>query len=289
MNTKTLALLLAIATSAGLHAQTPGNPVVTIQQSPAVAHPLEVVTLSVAVTGAPAGTTFTYQWKLGGVVLPGATLPVYTMPECLSRDLGTYECEIVATKGTNTRTLSGSITCQCGYPETVTVTATTEAITVIGTAGDDDVEIGRLGNQLHITVVAAGKNSSQEYRIDTFTCCGYIPRRVTVDLGDGQDSLKVDVAAGFSVVASGDFLGGGQPGDVAIMKDLSGFPNPQVEGFEVVASGGTISGHLAMASGSLPAGSAWNPDHLTPLSRAPITFSLTGGTQVPWTARFVTQ
>ncbi len=288
MNTKTLALLLVIATSAGLHAQTSGNPVVAIQQSPVIAHPLEVVTFSATVTGAPVGTTFTYQWKHGGLVLPGATLAVFTIPECLSRDLGTYECAIVATKGTNTRTLSGSITCQCEYPQTVTVTVTTEAITVIGTAGDDDVEIGRLGNQLHITVVAAGNNTSQDYRIDTFTCCGYIPRRVKVDLGDGKDSLKVDVAAGFSVVASGEFLGGGQPGDVAIMKDLSGFPNPQVEGFEVVASGGTITGRLAMASGSLPAGSTWNPDNLTPLCRAPITFSLAGGTQSPWTARFVT-
>ena len=288
MTTKTHALLLAFAASAVLQAQTPDNPVVTIQQSPAMAHPLVVVTLSAAVTGAPVGTTFTYQWKHGIQVLAGATLPVYTIAECLSRDLGTYECEIVATKGTNTRTLSGSTTCQCTYPETVTVTVTAEAITIIGTAGDDDVEIGRLGNQLHITVVAAGNNTSQDYRIDTFTCCGYIPRRVIADLGDGQDSLKVDVAAGFSVVASGEFLGGGQAGDVAIMKDLSGFPNPQVEGFEVVASGGAISGRLAMASGSLPAGSAWNPDQLTPLCRAPITFSLAGGTQVAWTARFVT-
>ena len=159
MNTKTLALLLVIATSAGLHAQTSGNPVVAIQQSPVIAHPLEVVTFSATVTGAPVGTTFTYQWKHGGLVLPGATLAVFTIPECLSRDLGTYECAIVATKGTNTRTLSGSITCQCEYPQTVTVTVTTEAITVIGTAGDDDVEIGRLGNQLHITVVAAGNNT----------------------------------------------------------------------------------------------------------------------------------
>ncbi|MEI7909727.1 MAG: LamG domain-containing protein [Verrucomicrobiota bacterium] len=288
MNTKTLALLLAIASSAGLHAQTPGNPVVTIQQSPAMAHPLDEVTLSAAVTGAPTGTTFTYQWKLGIQPIAGATAATYKILRCLSRDLGTYECEIVATKGTNTRSLSGFINCQCEYPETVTVTVTPEAVTVIGTAGDDDVEIARLGNQLHITVVAAGKNSSQDYRIDTFTCCGYIPRRVIADLGDGTDSLKVDAAAGYSVVASGEFLGGGQPGDIAIMKDLSGFPNPQVEGFEVVASGGTISGHLAMASGSLPAGSAWNPDNLTPLARAPIIFSLAGGTQSPWTARFVT-
>ena len=288
MNTKTLAILLAIATSAGLHAQTPGNPVVNIQQTPAIAHPLDVVTLSANVTGAPADTTFTYQWKHGTRTLDGATSSTYTIPSCLSRNLGTYECAIVATKGTNTHNISGFIVCECEYPSTVTVAETTETVTIIGTAGDDDVEIGRLGNQLHITVVAAGHNSSQDYRIDTFTCCGYIPKRVVADLGDGLDSLKVDVAAGFSVVASGEFFGGGQPGDIAIMKDLSGFPNPQVEGFEVLESGGTITGHLAMASGSLPAGSPWNPDNLTPLSRAPITFSLAGGTQSPWTARFVT-
>lgn len=288
MKQKTITLLLALAASSALHAQTPGIPVVTIQQNPAVAQPLDTVTFTTTVTGAPIGTTFTYQWKLRGVALPGATLPTYTIPQCLSRDMGTYECEIVATKGTNTHNLSGSIDGDWEYPGTPVLNPTADEIAVIGTDGDDDVEITRLDNQLKITVMAAGKIPSQEYRIDTFTCCGVIPRRVIVDLGDGLDFLECDVAAGASVVASAVLLGGGQPGDTALMKDLSGFPSPQVEGFEVVATGGAITGHLAMPTGTIPAGSVANPDNLTPLARALITFSLEGGTQSPWSARLVT-
>ncbi len=283
MKTKSL-LLLALTAAAKLHAQGV-PPVVTLQQSPIVAHPLQAVILNASVTGAPAGTAFTYKWKRGGLALPGATLPNHVIPRILSRDLGTYECEIVATHGQTVRTLTASIECTCDYPETVTIVETTTDVSVIGTDGDDDVEITRLGHQVKVAVTAAGNNPSSEYRIDTFTCCGVGSGRITVDLGDGMDFLECDVATGVSIVASAELLGGGQPGDVAIMTDLSGFPNPQVEGFETVSTGSAITGHLA--SSAMPAGQSVNPDHLTPLTRAAITFSIEGGTQSPWTARFV--
>ena len=75
MRTPSLPLLFALSVCAAYRVQAQGPAAtVVIQQTPAMAHPLDDVTLSAAVQGAPAGTTFTYQWKHRGLAIPGATL-----------------------------------------------------------------------------------------------------------------------------------------------------------------------------------------------------------------------
>lgn len=284
MRTPSLPLLFALSVCAAYRVQAQGPAAtVVIQQTPAVAHPLDDVTLSAAVQGAPAGTTFTYQWKHRGLAIPGATLSSHLIPRILSRDLGTYECDIVATKGTNTAHLTGAADCDCDYPDIVTVVESAGEITIIGTDGDDDVALGRLPGQLKVTVTPSG-GGQQDYRIDTFTCCGVIPRRVTLDLGDGLDFLECDLPLVDGMPSDADLLGGGQPGDAVILEDMASFPNPVVVGFETVATGGAITGRVALNDG--PAGTMLT-DNLTPRSHVAVTFALDGGTQSPWSARFV--
>ena len=52
----------------------------------------ETISLSAVPVGGSGA--FTYQWKLNGVAIPGATSPTYTKPNCSLADAGNYPCVI---------------------------------------------------------------------------------------------------------------------------------------------------------------------------------------------------
>ena len=52
----------------------------------------ETISLSAVPVGGSGA--FTYQWKLNGVAIPGATSPTYTKPNCSLADAGNYTCVI---------------------------------------------------------------------------------------------------------------------------------------------------------------------------------------------------
>lgn len=276
--------LLLFSLVSQLSAQ-PASPVLTLTQIPAVAHPLDAVALNAAVTGAPLGTTYTWQWRRDGVALPGATAPSYAIPRVLSRDLGTYECAVTATFGTATQTLTAWVDCTCEYPPFVVVEPLENGVNVIGTAGDDEIGMTRQGDGIRITVAASGQRPSQDFVVPHYVCCA--PKGITVDLGPGLDYLECDVATDVLPVAESEFLGGGQPGDTAILRTMTGFLAPQVSGFATVATGGEITGRVAALTGTVPAGGTPDTDHLLPLSRTTLVFSLADYPQLPWSGRLV--
>ena len=84
------------------------DPVVTGSDvSAAVGSP---AVLTCNVSGNPAGTTITYQWKRAGSTVPGATSAMYQVSSSVGvSDAGVYTCEAtVSDTGNNPHVISGS-------------------------------------------------------------------------------------------------------------------------------------------------------------------------------------
>ena len=101
------------------------------------------VTFSVVATG----PGLTYQWRKGGVIIPGATGPGYTLNNITAGDAGNYDVVITGT---------------CGTVTSNTVTLTVNTAPVITTQPANIVQCE--GTNATFTVVAAGTSLTYQWR-----------------------------------------------------------------------------------------------------------------------------
>ncbi|HEY4246900.1 MAG TPA: ExeM/NucH family extracellular endonuclease [Lacunisphaera sp.] len=200
-------------------------PIITAQLDSQTAVAGSSVTFQVTVTGTP---TPTYQWRLNGVPIAGATSATYTISNVLTADAGSYDvvvsnsegsitsnaATLVVNPGTATVVLSNLTSAYDGTAKPVTVVTTSAGLPVTVTYNGSPTPPVNPGTYTVVATINSPDYTGTASGTEVITVTGLIRHAPTLNAGvEGslQILLPESITLNGSAFVSGDLLVPGLP------------------------------------------------------------------------------